>query len=519
MRSDKIIIVGGGSSGWMTASTLIKAHPNKDISVIESSNIPVSGVGESTLAKIRYWIKFLEIDDKDFLRYTDGIYKLSIKFTDFYKKGDAFHYPFGNCCVDGNNSKLNDWWFKKELYPETPNSDYADCNYPIMSLVNNNKMTYESFDGFQFDKDTSFHFDAIKFGQWLKENYCLPRGVKYINEDIVNIDHDENGIKSINGKYKADLYIDCSGFKSLLLDKTLNEPFESWEDILPNNSAWAAKVPYKDKEKELKPYTNCTAIENGWVWNIPLWNRVGTGYVYSNKFVDDDTALQEFKNHLNRDDIEDLEFKNIKMRTGIHRRLFVKNVVAVGLSAGFIEPLESNGLFSVHEFLIQLVRNLRRERITQWDKDNYTFACKSIFTSFAEFVCLHYALSNREDTEYWKMNSDKQWEESLINLKPKLNSGGFVDAALRRYELFEFPNNGTGLHAISAGMNWAPTDIHTLKYYNRINDKEVFNYFKPWVDRLNERKDKWNKNAETYLNYIDWMKENIYSSSYSDFKL
>ena len=190
MRSDKIIIVGGGSSGWMTASTLIKAYPNKDISVIESSNIPVSGVGESTLAKIRYWIKILEIDDKDFLRYTDGIYKLSIKFTDFYKKGDAFHYPFGNCCVDGNNSKLNDWWFKKELYPETPNSDYADCNYPIMSLVNNNKMTYESFDGFQFDKDTSFHFDAIKFGQWLKENYCLPRGEKYINEDIVNIDND-----------------------------------------------------------------------------------------------------------------------------------------------------------------------------------------------------------------------------------------------------------------------------------------------------------------------------------------
>ena len=180
-------------------------------------------------------ITIIGVEDKDFMKACDASYKLSIKFTDFYKKGDAFHYPFGNCCVDGNNSKLNDWWFKKELYPETPNSDYADCNYPIMSLVNNNKMTYESFDGFQFDKDTSFHFDAIKFGQWLKENYCLPRGVKYINEDIVNIDHDENGIKSINGKYKADLYIDCSGFKSLLLDKTLNEPFESWEDILPNN--------------------------------------------------------------------------------------------------------------------------------------------------------------------------------------------------------------------------------------------------------------------------------------------
>jgi hypothetical protein len=115
----------------------------------------------------------------------------------------------------------------------------------------------------------------------------------------------------------------------------------------------------KNKEKQLEPFTNCTAIENGWVWNIPLWSRIGTGYVYSSKFVDDETALKEFKKHLGK---EDLEFKNIKMRVGIHNRIWVKNVVAIGLSAGFIEPLESNGLFTVHEFLIKLVRNLQREK-------------------------------------------------------------------------------------------------------------------------------------------------------------
>lgn len=513
MEVNKIIIVGGGSAGWMTAATLIKAYPDKDITLIESPNVPVIGVGESTIARVRNWTKFLELDDKHFLSHTDGIYKLSIKFTDFYKKGEAFHYPFGNCPEEGNKAGLNDWWFKKSLYPETPQSDYADCMFPIMSLINNNKMTDESFEGYDFSRDVAFHFDAIKFGQWLKEHYCLPRGVNHIQEDIVDVPTDENGVKCLvtkNYSYYADLYIDCTGFKSLLLDKTLKEPFESLTDTLPNNSAWAVRAPYRDREKELKPYTNCTAIENGWVWNIPLWNRVGTGYVYSDKFVDDETALQQFKNHLNREDVNDLEFRNIKMRTGIHKRLFVKNVAAVGLAAGFIEPLESNGLFSVHEFLKELVRTLRRDNVTQWDKDNYTYSCKYMFTGFAEFVALHYAMSNRNDTEYWKANNNKQWEEALIDLSPKFQRG-FVHAAISRNVDFNFPNDGGGLHAIAAGMNWAPTDEMTLKYYNRFNDKELHDHFAPWVDKLNKRKYNWNQNAQKYLNYIDWMKKNIYT--------
>ena len=146
--------------------------------------------------------------------------------------------------------------------------------------------------------------------------------------------------------------------------------------MLPNNSAWATRKPYKDKRNELVAYTNCTAIENGWVWNIPLWSRIGTGYVYSDKFVDDDTALKQFQKHLGTDE---LEFKKIKMRVGIHEKLWHKNVAAIGLSAGFIEPLESNGLFSVHEFVIKLVRALNREKVSQWDKDNYTYQCNKQF--------------------------------------------------------------------------------------------------------------------------------------------
>jgi hypothetical protein len=180
-----------------------------------------------------------------------------------------------------------------------------------------------------------------------------------------------------------------------------------------------------------------------------LWSRIGTGYVYSSKFVDDETALKEFKKHLGQ---EDLEFKNIKMRVGIHNRLWVKNVVAIGLSAGFIEPLESNGLFSVHEFLMKLVRNLQREKTSQWDRDNFNYQCKHLFREFAEFVALHYALSHRNDTEYWKNCFNKSWDETLINLKP-IALTGFKQAVYDKTYNFKFNCYG-GLHFIAAGMHW-----------------------------------------------------------------
>ena len=475
MKNKKIIIVGGGSAGWMTAATLQSQFLNCNISLIESKNISTVGVGESTLGQITDWMRLLKIKDEDFIKHVDGSYKLSIKFTNFYKKGEAFHYPFGQPSILGNKAENNDWWFKKILYPNTPHSDYADCTYPLqMAYVNQNK-----FDINQVTR--AYHFDATKFVLWLKNNYC--KKVKHIVDDIVSIEQDENGIKSLNKKYKADLYIDCTGFKSLLLSKTLKEPFESYSDLLPNDSAWATKIQYKDKQKELVPYTNCTAIENGWVWNIPLWSRIGTGYVYSSKFVDDNTALKQFKKYLGRDN---LNFKNIKMRVGIHNRLWVKNVVAIGLSAGFIEPLESNGLFTVHEFLIKLIRNLQRNKVSQWDRDNFNYQCKHMFREFAEFVAMHYALSHRTDTKYWRHCFNKSWEDKLINLKPS-GVSGFLNAVWQRTHNFKF-NNQRGLHCIASGMHWGPTDKQSLIKDGGINEKDFKKEFEPCIKRLNQRK-------------------------------
>ena len=497
-----IMVVGGGSAGWMTASTLIKEFPDKKIALIESPEIATIGVGESTIQQIRYWSTFLGLDDKEFLKHCDGTYKLSIQFTDFYKKGEIFHYPFEGCMV-GNDTPygLNDWWFKKFIHPETPYTDYADSYFPQMALVNQNKLSINSdgqFDDFYFFKDTAFHFDATKFGLWLRDHYCLPKGLTHIKEHITDIKQDKLGIKSLNGKHEAELYIDCTGFASVLLGKTLEVPFESYSDILPNNSAWATRLPYKNKKEQIVPYTDCKAVENGWIWTIPLWSRIGTGYVYSDNFIDDDSALKQFQKHLGTDEAD---FRKIKMRIGLHERLWEKNVVAIGLSSGFIEPLESNGLFTVHEFLRELIRDLKRDRISQWERDSFTHRCKSRFRGFAEFVALHYVLSHRNDTEYWKH----------IQEKSQLREGNramysLVDARRNQHN---FAGMG-GIHCIAAGMHYSPDEL-SEQMWVFLNDKEeLAQKWAPIIANINERKNRWKREADNAETTYDFLKRYIY---------
>jgi len=516
VKFDKIVIVGGGSAGWMTAATFIHQFPNKEIVLMESPNIPTVGVGESTIGGINEWLTLLQINDKDFMPHCDASYKLSIRFENFYKNGDGgFHYPFGNPYVKNNKFGTNDWYFKKACMPELHTSNYADCYYPQMALVNQNKL-YKNKDGllpyFNFNKDTAVHFDATKFGLWLKEHYCLPRGVKHILEDVVDIDVDENGIKTINNKYTADLFIDCTGFKSLLLDKTLKEPFESYTDILPNNSAWATRIPYTDKEKELVGYTNCTALGNGWVWNIPLWSRIGTGYVYSDKYVSDEEALKEFKKHLGRDD---LEFKNLKMRVGIHNRIFVKNVCAIGLSAGFIEPLESNGLYTVHDFLMKLMKVLKRDEtnISQFDKDTFNLTAKARFRTFAEFVALHYALSHRDDTEYWKDVRKRNYGDNNIDYVKFIT--GFTNVKIDRIINKQY-NLDDGITCIATGMNCFPViwnDIISTEYEPKYNEEKTKKNILNTISHLDKQKQEWNEKVSLEKSLYQYLKENIHNEN------
>ena len=519
-KINDIIIVGGGSAGWMTAATLIKVFPNKNITLIESANAPTVGVGESTLGSINNWLALLEIDEKDFIPYTDASLKLSIRFKNFYLNDNtSFHYPFGQPDTRGSHAGTNDWLFKKFLKPDTPLSNYAESWYPGMALVKENKY-FDNEKGHLVNwdpkQDVAYHFDATKFGQWLKTHYCLPRGVKYIVADVTDTKVTNAGLEEIilDGQMskKADLFIDCTGFKSLLLGGALKEPFNSLEDILPNNSAVATKVPYKNKQKQLVPYTDCEAFENGWIWKIPVWSRLGTGYVYSDKYISDEQAKIDFKRYLKSKGYKDketkqLDLKTIKMRTGLHERLWVKNVCAIGMSAGFIEPLESNGLFTVHEFLRKLVRILKRERVNRTDKDFFNYSCKKQFYSFAEFVALHYAFSHRTDTQYWRDIQEKEFCAELTNLKTT-NIIGIQSAAHQKMEDFIWQNvYYGGLHCIATGMNNFATDFESISAETLQSDIEFFRpgwekNIKQFEDRNKLWKDVVDKEAKPLYNYL-----------------
>ena len=513
IKSDKIIVVGGGSAGWMTAATLISQFPNKDITVIESPNTPTVGVGESTLNHLNNWLSVLGIKDEDFMPYTDASYKLSIRFEDFYKKGDGgFHYPFGSIFNNDLSYGKQNWFFTKEDN-EYCYADFINTNMPLVNQNTLFKNENNELPNFSFKNDVAYHFDATKFGNWLRENYCKPKGVNHILDDIVvdDIEINEDGnIVSLNNKYYADMFIDCTGFSAILMNK-VNAKWINYEDLLPNNKAWATRVPYTNKEKQLEPYTNCTAIENGWVWNIPSWERIGTGYVYSDKYVSDEEALNEFKRHLDSKghNYTNSEFKNIRMRVGIYDKIFLKNVCGIGLAAGFIEPLESNGLLSVHQFLIYLVKVMQRDggNLCQYDIDAFNFASKQFFDTFAQFVSTHYALSHRDDTKYWKDISKKPYSEIGKNLTGINYFEKDFDVIMTDFSLF---NDSFGSNYITTGFNfdaYGKTEIH--KIYDI--SPQQFEKIKKENKYRNDLVRKWNNLAKTKDSLHDFLKKHIHN--------
>ena len=508
---NSILVVGGGTAGVSVAAVLKKTFPEKDIRMLKGKNIPTVGVGESTLGGINNFLQLLDIQDKDFMKACDASYKQSIRFENFGSLNDGgFHYPFGGALYDETINTYNEWYLYKMRKPNLPNSDFATSMFPHMALINEGRITDKDlFPSFNFRKDVAYHFDAIKLANWIEENRFIPMGGRVIVDDIVNVAQNEDGsIKHLEVSYgntvSADLYIDCTGFKSLLLGKTLKVPFEDYSHLLPNNKAWATKIDYKDKQKELKGYTNCTAIENGWVWNIPLWSRMGSGYVYSDKYIDDDKALEQFQKHIGRDD---LSFKNIDMKIGIHKKLWVKNVVAVGLSAGFIEPLESNGLITIHTFLIRLLPLLKKPIVGEFVKQHYDFSCRRMFRGFAEFVALHYYLSNRTDTEYWR-----DIQKRTLPLEERFNDErSDLQLAVRNKSENGMWHPTGGFPCIATGMGWHANTLEEVYYYEANSDKEYWmNRWKKLEDKFEERKRHFRLVAHKCPTLYKFLQKNIY---------
>jgi tryptophan halogenase len=530
----RIIIVGGGSAGWMSAAMLSTEFPNMEIALVESPDVPIIGVGESTLGTINQLLSLLGLKDSDWMEYCNATYKLAIKFTDFYEKGEEFYYPFGLKDTQNTQTGVQDWYVKKTIHPETPTSDFYESFYSIMPFVYQSKL-YDNKEGqlpgFDFKLDSAYHMDATLFGEFLKEKVCLPKGVVYINEHIDEIkltdDGSIDGLVLRNGDVlEADLYLDCTGFQSLLLEKTMGVKFQSFSDVLPNNKAWVTHIPYTDKTKEMENVTNCTAIENGWVWNIPLYNRIGSGYVFCDKFVTEEEALEEYKKHLDGDRMtvkdsnrsKSLEFRLINIKNGVHDRCWHKNVVAVGLSYGFIEPLESTGLLSVQEILLRLSETLHYKQVNKIHKDNFNFIVNTIMTGFKYFVGYHYTLSSRRDTKYWQYITEEIEMNPLMH-DPQLNQipNNVTEIAVKLIQSHYLPGDLSmgGIPDIFVGSNTLPVNLTQMKIMKDIlvarkgTDPEFF--MSSTQDYWNQKKEYINGLAETAPSHYDYLKETIYN--------
>jgi len=536
MQINSIVIVGGGTAGWMTATSLSKHVPEIDVTLIESPDVPSVGVGESTTFHINAYLQNMGIEDGDWMTQCNAIYKGSIKFTDFYKKGEFFHYPFGAQDFSATSYGTDAWFLKKWIYPDTPQTDFCESYWPNMQMINKNKIHSNEdciIPSFRISNDFSYQFDTTKLGNWLKTNCCTK--VKHILDHVTNVNLDERGwISSLStkkhGLLKADLYIDCTGFSSVLLEKSLGVPHSSYKDMLINNGTWATKIPYVDPNVEMDLTTNGTAIDNGWVWNIPLWDCISNGYVYSEKFIDKEIALKEFKEHLKNtnqwckdNDVEELEYRHIDIRNGAHEKAWHKNCIAIGLSYGFIEPLESTGLVFVIQGLNKLMSALQtKDRyINQFDRDCVNREIKIQIDTAKYFVAFHFYGTVRNDTEYWRWYSQElemgeHWNTDLAGTYLGNHKDETMDISRMRFATgssasFSFP----GWACVVAGHHinlYSDYERQRLDQYDPMVNKEVWEKnIKEVINYWKERNTKISLLADKSPTHYEYLKEKIYN--------
>jgi tryptophan halogenase len=415
-----VVIVGGGTAGWMSATYLKTAFGDRiDVTLVESDRVPTIGVGEATFSTVRHFFDYLGLDETDWMPHCSASYKLAIRFENWRSPGRHFYHPFERLGT-ASGFTLADWW--QSLRDELPGDFDRHC-YVTPALCEAQRAP-RMLDGSLFAAGVddslgrstlaeqraqfpyAYHFDAALLARYLTK-IGVERGVRHVVDDVTTVGRDERGwISHVStrehGDLTADLYVDCTGFRGVLINQTLEEPFESFADVLPNNRAVALRVPHDDlAERGMRPYTTATAQEAGWIWTIPLFGRDGNGYVYSDEFCTPEEAERTLRAFAapGRDD---LEANHIRMRIGRNQRSWVNNCVAIGLSSAFVEPLESTGIFFIQHGIEELVKHFPDER---WDpglRDAYNRRVANVLDGVKEFLVLHYRAAARDDTPYWK---------------------------------------------------------------------------------------------------------------------
>ncbi|EWH08836.1 tryptophan halogenase [Catenovulum agarivorans DS-2] len=409
-----IAIVGGGSAGWMTAATLAKVLPKEfcKVTLIESPQIKTVSVGEASIPQIQLFNRILEIDENEFLQRTKATFKLGIEFHNFAREGDCYFHPFGSYGTNMDALPFHHFWLKQSQTGNTLDIE----NYSLAALAaRQNKFQRPTNSGNSplSSINYAFHFDAKLYADFLQD-YAVKRGVQHIEANVTNV-----SLKADNGfidslflndgqKITADLYIDCSGFKGLLIEQVLKTGFEDWSHYLPCDSAVALACK---NTLGLTPYTQAIAHQSGWRWRIPLQHRVGNGLVYASEFMQHQQASKLLQEEIEGQALADIN--SLKWTTGMRNKSWNKNCIAIGLSAGFLEPMESTGLHLIQSAIAKLMTLFPTKEFAQCDIDSYNAQTRKEFVNIRDFLILHYKATEREDSEFWRYCKNMQVPDSL----------------------------------------------------------------------------------------------------------
>lgn len=458
MSSDKkmhVVIVGGGTAGWMSAGILARLMGNQiNITLVESDKVGTIGVGEATIPPIIQFNKALGIDENEFLKSTGGTFKLGIEFESWNEPEQSYMHAFGRIGKDMGFAPFHHTWLRAKERGDK--RSFWDFSINYQAAKNNkyqpmNKIPHTELPGIAY----AYHFDAGLYAKFLRQK-CESWGVKRIEGFIADVvlNPEDGFISSVKlddgSNISGDFFIDCSGFRALLIGEALKTGYEDWRHWLPCDRAIAMPC---SRTEPLLPYTRSIAHEAGWMWRIPLQHRTGNGIVYCSDFLDDERAEKILRDNLDGQALA--EPNKIKFVTGRRSKQWYKNCLSLGLASGFLEPLESTSLHLVQSGITRFIKFFPKYGVSPVDVDEYNRQSKIEFEKIRDFLILHYVLNSRKES-FWNGCRNMDIPESLTNKIDLFSANGRVFRD--QDELF----TEIAWHQVMIGQGLIPNNYHGL---------------------------------------------------------
>ena len=462
----RVLIVGGGTAGWMTAAMLSHAlRQDCAVTLIESDDIGTVGVGEATIPPIRIFNQTLGIDERDFIKATQGTFKLGIEFVGWGAEESRYFHPFGPYGRDFDMVALHQYWLKARADGDTtPLDDYAMA----WVMAKSGKFAHPSPDqrNVLSTFDYAYHFDAGLYAKYLR-GFAEQRGVTRIEGKIADValNGDTGFVESVtleDGRtFEADLFIDCSGFRGLLIEGALKTGYEDWSQWLPCDRAVAMPC---ENVGDPTPYTRSTAREAGWQWGIPLQHRTGNGYVYCSAYLDDAKAADLLSQRLDGKALGDP--RPLRFTAGRRRKHWNKNVIAIGLSSGFLEPLESTSIHLIQANISKIIALFPTRDFDPITTAEFNRIADTEMERIRDFIILHYKLTQRDDAELWRYCAAMDVPDTLaLKIEHFRKSGRLI---AREMDLFAAPS----WLAVHIGQNNMPQGHDPLLDHRGIDARD-----------------------------------------------